>query len=226
MKSIGEKFSLFFLFFLVKARQFQEELKIRRRFYSHPFFKTVDQALCSYYFLNNPYRISKRFLQQRGEKNLYAYGETPLTSLEKIAKQCGLGPADHLLELGCGTGRGAFFLTSLIGCKVTGIEWIGEFVKKAQELKQTFDVKGAHFQCEDMMQCDMSSASFIYLYGTNLEEAEIERLLICFSKMKKGAKLISVSYPLTDYSDRFLLLKQFSIPYPWGVAEVFLQELK
>lgn len=220
MRSIGN----FFLFFLVKARQFKEELKVRRLFYKNEAFSLCDQALCRYYLVQNPYKICSSFLKQKGEKEVHLYGETPLTTLEKIAKECDLGGEDYVIELGSGIGRGVFFLSSCFGCFVHGIEWIPHFVNQANQVKEKYGCQKVLFSCEDMLKSDLTKASVIYLYGTCLKDEAILTLLSSFKKLKKGTKVITVSYPLSDYTDAFVLKKKFSAPYPWGEAEIFIQE--
>ena len=96
----------------------------------------IDLALLMSYLFQNPYKISKNFLIARHETEIYAYGETPLTSLEKIARSAKLTDRDVVLELGCGRGRTCFWLRSFIGCKVIGVDFIGTFIDKANQVKK------------------------------------------------------------------------------------------
>lgn len=198
----------------------REQKEVKRLYYGNKQFKSCDNALSRLYRLSNPYRICRKFLQTLGEKEVDLYGETPLTGLEKIAREASLGPQDHLFELGCGRGRGAFFLAHHIGCHVTGIEWVPEFINKAKKIKSPSHLS---FRCEDMFACDFKGATAIYLYGTCLEDHSIHKLISSFKNLPTGTKFITVSYPLSDYSSQFRLIKTFSINYPWGEADVFLQ---
>jgi hypothetical protein len=231
MKSIGEWLILPFIFFIAKARLLKEEIKLRKRYDCNSQFRFIDKELRRAYFGLSPYVISKKFLKQKGEENVHVYGETPLTTLGMIATRCAISQDDYVVELGCGRGRGVFFLSCHFGCTVEGIEWISEFVDKAQEVAKkaksrlncTLDIT---FSCQDMLKADLSNASVIYLYGTCLEDSSIARLLTSFRTLKKGAKVITVSYPITDYpnSDCFILKDSFIADYIWGKAEVFLHE--
>src|SRR4051812_11578682 len=98
-KLVGIRFAVFF-------REVIESVKIAKRYYRNRLFFRADIALKLLYFFHNPFSISKRFLQERGEKEVYAYGETPLTSWEIIARESGITAEDTVYELGSGRGRG------------------------------------------------------------------------------------------------------------------------
>lgn len=218
MRSIGEFFALLFLFFAVKARLFREERRVQREFYGHLGFKKCDQALLKAYRGLNPYRMTKEFLKLKGISNVHQYGETPLTVMAQIARECSLTPTDRLIELGCGRGRGVFFLSEMIGCSVHGIEWNPLFVSLAQSIPAS----KASFSCQDMCSADLSQASVIYLYGTCLDEESIQKLLSKLEGVAKETKIITISYPLSDYSPSFVVSKQFQVSFPWGNTEAYL----
>lgn len=165
-----------------------------------------------FYLWMSPYSISKRFLKKRGEENIYSYGETPLTTLDLIAKECRILSKDHVFELGCGRGRSVFWLHAFIGCRVTGIDVIPTFIERAMRIKQHLRAPLIDFKNEDMRKTNFDSATVIYFYGIKLQQT--------FSQVKTGTKIITVSAPLTGEGLR--LEKQFKAQFPWGVADVFL----
>ena len=63
----------------------------------------------------------------------------------------------------------------------------------------------------------------IYLYGTCLREKQIKALCRRFEKLPKGTRVITVSYPLTDYTEGYEVISCFSAPFTWGDTEVYLQ---
>jgi len=217
-------FSLFFLYFYIKAKIFIEEMKVISRFYSLNSFRACDLSFKKAYFWHNPYRISKTFLFAKGIKNIHQYGETPLTTLAHIANECALGQQDLFIELGCGRGRGIFFLSCLTGCQAHGIEWIPLFVQKATRIADQLNMERVSFSCQNMLEAYLEEASFLYLYGTCMEEEEIHLLVKKLEKCKTGTKVVSISYPLTDYSSSFYLKKEFDGRFPWGIAKIYLQE--
>ena len=47
------------------------------KYYSDPTFFKMDTTLLLSYLFASPFRISKRFLLLKGEKEVYTYGQTP-----------------------------------------------------------------------------------------------------------------------------------------------------
>lgn len=188
------------------------------------FFQT-DVALWAVYASRSPYKISKEFLTTFGAPNLYGYGETPLTTMELIAKECGLGRQDRVVELGSGTGRPCFWLAHFVGCDTTGIEFIPEFVSNAREIKNRFSIDNVHFILADMRRAELSTATVIYLYGTAMSGEEIAALTHTLQAAPRGCKLITISWALNDFcpSPAFPVTKKFCAPFPWGIADVYLQ---
>ena len=199
----------------------QEEKRVFQLFYSCELFQKCDLALRSKYRLRNPFAISKRFLKKRGKKEIDVYGEIPLTSLLLIAKECEITPHDHLFELGCGRGRAAFFLRSVLRCSVTAVDFIPFFVVNAQKIVETLNIERLTFICDDIQHIALNQATCVYLYGTCLSDRVITQLCTSFPAK---IKIITLSYPLKDYYQKFKTIKQFTVPVPWGNVEVFLNQ--
>jgi hypothetical protein len=159
----------------------------------------------------NPYRTCRKFLEKKGEENVYAYGETPFTTYHRIALQCGIGSQDTWIEMGAGRGKGCFWLAQFVGCKVIGIEWISQFVATANFFKALFRIPKVQFECSDLEKGNLSGATVVYLYG-NWPKIVIP----------VGVKVITVSEPL----EGFQVLKSFWVRYPWGRTTAFLQVRK
>lgn len=225
---VKEYTELLFVQLRVLAKSFCEWIKVAFNYYSNTSFMKIDLYLLSQYLFKNPFTISKEFLIQKGEKEIYAYGETPLTTLELIAKQSQLSAKDTIFELGSGRGRGCFWLHAFTGCHVVGVEFIGDFVEKANKVRNQFAVEGVSFRHEDMLKTDLTGATQIYLYGTCLEEKVIKQLIEKFAKLPTGTKIITVSYPLTEYTAQplFEVMSCFSVPFTWGNGDVYIHQRK
>jgi len=216
------------LYFKVLFTNLTEYIRVVVRYYSNPVFRKCDASLLLAYLFSNPFRVSKRFLQEKGVSEIYTYGETPLTTLDTISRLCGLSSRDVVVELGCGRGRTCFWLHFFIGCRVIGIEHVPAFIEKARKVKEKHRISGVEFRLEDLFQADLEGATVIYLYGSCFTSTEINRLIERFSRMPEGTKIITVSYALTDYQpfSPFVLIKQFSASFTWGNATVSLQVKK
>lgn len=209
----------------LKATYFRlfEWLRVVLRYYKcEPNFFWIDCLLGSSYLVKNPHRISRDFLKKRGAKNIYAYGETPLTTLDTISKACGICAKDCVFELGCGSGRSCFWLQTFVNCRTVGIDYLPEFIFKAKRVARWAGLGNLDFVQADYSQADLHKATVIYLYGTCLEDSAIEKLVDHFKSLRSGTKVITVSYPLTDFSSDFILLKEFTGRFPWGRASIYL----
>ena len=69
-------------------------------------FAKIDLYLTMSYFFKSPYRISREFTNDEEP-----YGETPLHTMEVIAKAANLTKEDVVYELGFGRGRSCFWLS-------------------------------------------------------------------------------------------------------------------
>lgn len=225
LKTFKEYFELYLLQVKVKFSNFVDYLRVIANYYSDPAFLKLDSYLVFSYLFNNPFSISKRFLMLRGEKDVYTYGETPLTTLEHIAKECRISVKDVVYELGCGRGRTCFWLNRFVGCSVVGVDYVPEFIKRATAVKQKFDVKGVQFRLEDIQQTDLTGATVLYLYGTCYSTPFIEKLIKKIAALPRGTKIITVSYSLSEYTKDpiFEVIKRFPARFTWGTADVYLQ---
>src|SRR5262245_59889016 len=138
--TFAEFFNLLWLNLMVSLRNFVEWMKVIGKYYSNTSFLKADISLMLMYLFHNPFTISKRFLMKRGEENIYAYGETPLTTMEKIAHEIQITAQDCVFELGYGRGRTCFWLNSFIGCRVVGIEFIPDFIERANRIKKKLKI--------------------------------------------------------------------------------------
>ncbi|MES2274076.1 MAG: class I SAM-dependent methyltransferase [Chlamydiota bacterium] len=213
--SIGE-------FWTVKKRLWQDQIETIRRYYRKNLrFCFIDLSFGLVALFINPYRTCRKFLQKKEEAEIYAYGETPFTTLELIVKAAEVHPDDIWLELGSGRGKGCFWVSCFTGSSCVGIEWVPQFVRIAKFLKALFRVPRVSFQCISMDEADFTQPTIVYLYGTCLEQSKIDALFEKMKHLKEGTKVITISYPLEGGG--FVLNKTFPVEYPWGSAEAYLQ---
>lgn len=226
--SLAEFSKLFALNLSVRIKNFWEYLKVVAKYHHHFKFFKADLALQLTYLFDNPFSISKRFLIKAGESDIYAYGETPLTSLDLIAKECGISAKDTVFELGCGRGRTCLWLNGVIGCKTVGIDYVPEFIERAMRITKRLKMTGCSFRNENILDVDFKNGTVFYLYGTKLEDAFIKELSAKFAALPSGTKIITVSYPLTEYTEdrRIEVMKRFPIKYTWGTADVYFHMVK
>ncbi len=220
--------SLIFDYFRYAWHDLRQMQEVKKRYYKDPVFASIDRSLLRKYLLRSPYRISRHYLKSKKSKELYTYGETPLTTFEKIAKEAEIRPGDRFLELGCGRGRAVLFFAHFYQCQAFGIERIPQFVTRAKSVALEHEVRSAHFECSDIFEAKWPAAHLIYLYGTCLQDEEIAQLVERFKSCPEKPRILSVSYSLLDYDrgDSFVLKKKFPISFVWGQTHAFLQRVK
>lgn len=186
----------------------QEKVDAIRLYYRSPKFALIDLSFGFLAFFQNPYRTCRKFLQKKKAENIYAYGETPYTTYQKMIQECGITAEDTWIEMGAGRGKGCFWLAHFTKCRVIGIERIPQFVRFARFLKVLFRMKKISFERRDIETADLSKATVIYLYGIwpNI-------------KMPSHVKVITISEPLEGCQ----VLKRFWVRFPWGRTTAYLQ---
>jgi len=224
MRDFLEFFHLLYLRLFVFFFNTKEEIKVRRTLYKHPLFRAADAALQKSYKNLNPYTLCKQFLLQKGEKEIHTYGETPLTELASFLEKCNLVKEDHFVDLGCGRGRVAFFVDSYFPCSVTGVDCVPRFISLAISTGKSLTTSPS-FLCEDILSFDLTSASYIYFYALCLNDKDFDQMIERFKKLKKGTKIITVSFSLSEYSPHFKTLYSQKARFAWGKTEFFLNTL-
>jgi SAM-dependent methyltransferase len=205
IKKITEACELFYLHFAVRGYEWLEQRRVRKQFYQDPLYKALDLTLMKG---PNPYRM----------KEAFPYGETPLCSLKKIADRFGLKSTDKVVDLGCGRGRGVFFLAQHFACEVTGIDRVEPFIERAERLAKECQRLKVSFACEDMRKFDFSRATFVFFYGTTFSDEFVQEIKHAMKALPKGSKVVTVSYPLEGLE----VIDQFLVSFPWGSGDVYL----
>ncbi|MDP1834466.1 MAG: class I SAM-dependent methyltransferase [Chlamydiales bacterium] len=225
MSRFKDFFKLVGLAFYIRYKRLLELIQTIYRYYNNKLFRQIDRTMFFLYLFDNPYTAARKFATLQGEEDIYTYGETPLTTLEQIVKRCGITANDTVYELGSGRGRSCFWLHCFVGCKVVGIEYNPHFYRKAEAIRAHYDVRNVTFVCEDLLKVNYSKATVVYLYGSCLEENFIFDLIEKLRKLPVDAKIITVSYPLTDYTFEplFELIDEFDVPFTWGTTTVYVQ---
>lgn len=127
----------------------------------------------------------------------------------QIVEFCGLVDRQSILDLGCGVGRHAIALAEL-GFKVTGIDYVEDFIDRAREKSKRLGLDHAHFQTGDVRYVDLGRRydAIICLYdvvGTYTEDSENMNILRTVANHLElgGRALISVmNYELTERQAR------------------------
>lgn len=208
----------------VFVRRLRDWLWVAAQFYGDRIYRRADLGLRLRYGVRGPYIACKNYCITQGEYNPYQYGETPLKTLAQLVSRFGITSKDTVYELGCGPGYTGLWLHRVIGCRVVGIDRVPLFIKRGIAMSKRYRLQGLEFRCQDITTVDYRHATFVYLYGTCLDDSVIKQLIASFATLPQGAKIMTVSYPLSEYCTHgFHLLDRLQGHYTWGRADVYLQ---
>ncbi len=173
------------------------------------------------------WRLSRDYYSGQATSDVHCFGETPLLTLARIQRRAGINAGDEVLEVGAATGRNCFWLATVIGCRVVGLEHIPEFVSQADSVvRRTGSQEQMSFVCGDMGELLPGEPDVIYLYGSNLNDDLITRFAQRCCEKGEGVRIITVSYPLTSYlPGAFELIDAFPAVFTWGVTTVYVQKV-
>lgn len=213
-----------YLAVLFKEKRWQREVK--KTYYSCNAFQKQDKFLSSLYRSKSPFAVAKAFAKERQDENQHTFGATPLHVYDALITRWIKESQGSYLELGSGTGRGLLFLHAFSCLDTSGVERNPYFVNRSLRLIECFGLSRIDVTLGDYLQMRAFDYDWIYLYELFLSDHSLQDLCaaICLS-CKKTTKVISVSYPLSDYDQRFKVEDSFEASFVWGKAQVFLNAL-
>ncbi len=227
MKQFLDLMALIFINIKTSLFQLRDYGRVIFNYYFNFAFFKIDTYLLLLYFFQNPFKISRKFLIKKGELEVYTYGETPLVVLQEIANRCQITSKDVVFELGCGRSRTCFWLHSFIKCKVVGIDFVPQFIEKANHVKEKFHLENIEFRLDDFLKADLREGTLFYLYAIFLSDQQILQLIRHFEKLNAGIKIVTMSFALNEYCENkhlFKVLDAFEATFPWGKGTVYIQK--
>ncbi|MBF8263249.1 MAG: hypothetical protein HW387_914 [Parachlamydiales bacterium] len=206
------------LFWSSRLFLFCEQCKVMRRFYTASVrFAALDLWMSCLYLFSNPYRMCRRHFKKAGEQNIHLYGETPLTVWKVMAELSEFKETDRFVDLGSGRGRLCFWTHLWFGCQTTGVDWVPQFINKAQKLAALFRLIGVRFVSDRISDADLGDATVVYLYTFHPDEEIID-----FKKLATDARVITVSEPIAR--EGFMVHKSCQAQFPWGPADIYINK--
>ena len=165
-------------------------------------------------------KIHAMFCERLYGKNFCQHGFMDMQQLEQLLGVARLDSWNNILELGCGNGYIAEYISDVTQCHITGIDYIQKAIQQAEERTRAKRDR-LTFMCGDMREVDFSPGSFntilsidtIYFYEDLRKAIQKIRRWIT----DRGQFLIFYSYSLkedSESSDGTLLPKKT----PLGVA--------
>jgi SAM-dependent methyltransferase len=184
----------------------------------------VDVALWRAYWWRDPHFLARREGRRLDvPAETLTYGTTPWATTADLLRRVNAKPGERFLELGAGQGRLAFFARLWGNLTVDAYELLPTFVRVAERICQDLRLERITFHQANLLEADLATADIIYLAGTCLDDATIDRLQTRMRRLKPGARVISLSYPLDVPG--LELIADVSIPVSWGSSTAYVQRM-
>ena len=129
-------------------------------------------------------------------------GEVPfITSPDNVTQEmlriAGVGPGDHVIDLGSGDGRIVIVAAKRFGATGLGVEIVPDLVQQSIRNARTAGVADkAEFREQDLFKTDLSKASVITMYL--LPEVNLQ-LRPAVLKLKPGTRIVSHDWDMGDW---------------------------
>lgn len=205
-------------------RLYRRELRRleQSRLGAYAWYRGLRRAVERAYRWKNPYQIAR---SARSKINLPAgdlvFGETPYITAYDLLKEIGVDQADHVVELGGGTGIFSLVAVSAYGCRATIFEIVPGFVRKTREICSVLGLERVKVRQADILAEKLPEAKLYYLTGTTFSAESWKMLQRQMAVAPEGARAISLSTPLD--AKAWKIDQTLSLPYSWGENTVYLQ---
>lgn len=140
--------------------------------------------------------------EDEANANYSPYEPTPYAVLQRLADSGHVRRRHHLLDYGCGKGRVAFFMASVIGCRVTGIDHSEKLIAIARENRRACRagdrVALARCLAEQYPIADEDAFFFFNPFSCRVFEGVLRRLSASWRERPRPLTLLFY-YPSEDY---------------------------
>ena len=110
----------------------------------------------------------------------------------------GVGPADHLIDLGSGDGRIVITAARRFGASGLGVEIVPDLVQRSRASAQVAGVAArAEFREQDLFQTDLSAATVVTMYLLPEVNLQLRPRLLA---LRPGTRLVSHDWDMGDWA--------------------------
>ena len=145
-------------------------------------------------------RLHIRTIGREDESNprYSPYEPTPYPVLLRLAESGHIRRKDHLLDYGCGKGRVAFFMASVIGCRVTGIDHSQKLIDIARENRRSSGLGDrVRLECRAAEQYEVRDENVFFFFNP-FSASVFGNVLRRLTRTSAGRLILY--YPSEEYS--------------------------
>ncbi len=175
------------------------------------------------YLLDPPFMVCRRELKSSGlPQSDVTFGETPLLTAYRLLGELSIGPADTVVDLGCGRGQTLLLAALAFGSRGVGLEVLPTFVDRARWLAHSLGVEDlVSFERRDFRPGPLPEGTIYLLSATCLENESWKQVQTTLVEAPAGARALVVSSPLPRLCWETEWVRP--VEYSWGVAQTYLQ---
>lgn len=190
---------------------------------SQPWWWRLKTLLNVNYFLDPPVLVCKRELKKAGLPAQDAtFGETPLITTYRLLEELGVGPADTLVDLGCGRGQTLLLGALAFGCQGIGVEALPTFVARARLMAHQLGLESlVSFERRDFRESPLPEGTLYFVSATCLESDSWEKVKHLMIEAPYGSRalVVSAALPRLCWETEWERLEEYS----WGTGTTYLQ---
>ena len=135
--------------------------------------------------------------EDESSANYSPYEATPYSVLERLSDSGHIRRRDHLLDFGCGKGRVAFFMASVVGCRVTGIDHSKKLIDIAIENRKASRLGDrVRLFCARAEQYEIGDENVLFFFNPFSE-----KIFDSVLRRLKGEARVICYYPSPAYID-------------------------
>jgi len=123
---------------------------------------------------------------------------TPDNVTLAMLRLAGVGPRDHVIDLGSGDGRIVIVAAKHFGASGLGVEIVPELVQRSRENAKSAGVeRKVEFREQDLFKTDISKATVVTLYLLPEVNLQLRPALLA---LKPGTRVVSHDWDMGDWS--------------------------
>ena len=122
---------------------------------------------------------------------------TPDNVTLAMLRLAGVGPRDHVIDLGSGDGRIVIVAAKRFGASGLGVEIVPELVQRSRESAKNAGVeRKVEFRAQDLFETDISKATVVTLYLLPEVNLQLRPALLA---LKPGTRVVSHDWDMGDW---------------------------
>lgn len=140
--------------------------------------------------------------EDESDANCSPYEPTPYPVLERLAESGHIQRKDRLVDFGCGKGRVAVFMASVVGCRVRGVDYSRKLIDIAEENRRASRTGDrVTLECRRAERCEIRDENAFFFFNPFSERIfeDVLRLIVKSWRGNPRKMTVICYYPSEAY---------------------------